>query len=124
MSLTRSQIINSMCMTMRHDFGLRKPEGESLSARIASGMTEDEQSALLRDMTKLYSHHIAPILDELEKAREIAGEFASLAERWREKAVARAASPAQLEAGLMALARCIGPDTTNSVLAAMKGMPQ
>lgn len=83
MTHTKDKTIYDMCMTMRHDFGLDKPQGGQYSAQVASGVTPEERAALIRSMDGIYRHHIQPILVELEKARETGAEFASLAERRR-----------------------------------------
>lgn len=59
----KNQIINDMCLTWRHDYGLRLPEGDPFS----SGMTDKERQALYRDMAQLFEHHIEPILKERDE---------------------------------------------------------
>lgn len=54
---TRFHIIESMCLTMRHDFGLDKQAGA-----FASGMTEKEREALRAEMAQIYDHHVAPLV--------------------------------------------------------------
>lgn len=66
MSDTKDQIINSMCLTWRHDFGLEKCH----SAFGYSGMTSDERVALRRRMSQLFEHHVAPLIAENERLRE------------------------------------------------------
>lgn len=63
MSDTKDQIINSMCLTWRHDFGLDKRH----DAFGYSGMTPDERDALRRRMAQLFDHHIAPLIAENER---------------------------------------------------------
>ncbi|WP_460044150.1 hypothetical protein [Pseudomonas sp. S2_H01] len=79
MTDTKDKIINGMCQTWRHDFGLEK----RTHAFGTSGMTDDEREFLTREMAQLYEHHVAPVIAELENARKIGEEFASLAERRR-----------------------------------------
>ena len=62
----KDQIINSMCLTWRHDFGLDKRH----DAFGYSGMTPDERDALRRRMAQLFEHHIAPLIAENERLRE------------------------------------------------------
>ncbi len=49
---TRDQIIHSMCMTYRHDYGLTKPEGDpsNIGYALQAGMTQNEQLVLYRQM--------------------------------------------------------------------------
>jgi predicted metal-dependent TIM-barrel fold hydrolase len=49
---TREDIIISMCMTTRHDFGLIKNTGEFGPYPFPSGMTDDEKKVLYRQMAK------------------------------------------------------------------------
>lgn len=51
----RSRVVDAMCMTWRHDFGLDKRE----HALGSCGMTDEERDALRRQMGQLYDHHIA-----------------------------------------------------------------
>lgn len=63
---TKEQIINAMCLTARHDFGLN---GDGFS-----GMTHEEQESLRRDMEQLYHHHIQELKighDRYEKVRKL-----------------------------------------------------
>jgi hypothetical protein len=56
---TREEIINSMCYTWRHDFGLEK-DHDSLS----SGMTAMERVLLWNAMAQIFDNDISPLLDE------------------------------------------------------------
>ena len=56
---TREEIINSMCYTWRHDFGLDK-DHDSLS----SGMTAMERVLLWNAMAQIFDNDISPLLDE------------------------------------------------------------
>ena len=56
---TREEIINSMCYTWRHDFGLDKDD-DSLS----SGMTAMERVLLWNAMAQIFDNDISPLLDE------------------------------------------------------------
>jgi len=55
--MNKQQIIESMCMTWRHDFGLNK----SGNCRFSSGMTEPERDVLRQQMESIYEHHIRPL---------------------------------------------------------------
>jgi len=60
--MNRERIINNMCLTYRHDFGLRISEDERLYF-LSSGMTEAEANALWRDMSQIFDNDIAPLLE-------------------------------------------------------------
>ena len=58
---TREEIINSMCYTWRHDFGLDKhPNDDSFVA----GMTAIERVLLWNAMAQIFDNDISPLLDE------------------------------------------------------------
>ena len=58
---TREEIINSMCYTWRHDFGLDKhPEALPFEA----GMTALERQHLWNTMAQIFDNDISPLLDE------------------------------------------------------------
>jgi hypothetical protein len=56
-----NKIVNGMCLTSRHDFGLDKAEGS-----FSSGMTEVERDALYREMHQIYYHNVVPVISALE----------------------------------------------------------
>jgi hypothetical protein len=56
-----NKIVNGMCTTSRHDFGLDKVEGS-----LSSGMTEAERDSLYREMNQLYYHNVLPVISALE----------------------------------------------------------
>ena len=57
----REEIINSMCYTWRHDFGLDKdPDDDS----IAAGMTAIERVLLWNAMAQIFDNDISPLLNE------------------------------------------------------------
>ena len=56
---TREEIINSMCYTWRHDFGLDK-DHDSLS----SGMTAIERVLLWNAMAQIFDNDISPLLTD------------------------------------------------------------
>jgi hypothetical protein len=54
---TREQIITSMCMTYRHDYGLdRHPD----DAAFVAGMTGSERKALWNQMAQIFDNDIWP----------------------------------------------------------------
>ena len=58
---TREEIINSMCYTWRHDFGLDKhPNDDSFVA----GMTAIERVLLWNAMAQIFDNDIFPLLNE------------------------------------------------------------
>ena len=63
---TREEIINSMCMTFRHDYGLRISEDDRMYT-LMSGMTEREAQALFNDMAQIFDNDIAPLLENAMK---------------------------------------------------------
>ena len=60
MKYDRLDIINMMCYTMRHDYGLVKPENAST---IDSGMTPSEQRYLFMQMAQIFDNCIAPHME-------------------------------------------------------------
>ena len=59
---TREEIINNMCLTFRHDYGLVISEDDRMYT-LMSGMTEREREALYRDMSQIFDNDIAPYMD-------------------------------------------------------------
>jgi len=54
---TREEIIKSMCMTYRHDYGLdRHPD----DAPFVAGMTGSERKALWNQMAQIFDNDIWP----------------------------------------------------------------
>ena len=54
---TRAEIITSMCMTYRHDYGLdRHPD----DAAFVAGMTGSERKALWNQMAQIFDNNIWP----------------------------------------------------------------
>lgn len=60
---TREDIIISMCLTYRHDFGLVKSTGESGPWPFPAGMTDEEKKALYRQMAQIFDNDIAPYME-------------------------------------------------------------
>lgn len=59
---TREEIINSMCMTFRHDYGLRISEDDRMYT-LMSGMTEREAQELFNTMAQIFDNDIAPLIE-------------------------------------------------------------
>lgn len=60
---TREDIIISMCMTYRHDFGLVRNTGESGPYPFPSGMTDQEKESLYRQMAQIFDNCIQPYME-------------------------------------------------------------
>ncbi|MFM0405262.1 hypothetical protein [Paraburkholderia dipogonis] len=58
-ALDRTAIIEAMCLTWRHDFGLDRINNALL---VGCGMSEGERDFLRREMGQLFDHHFAPAL--------------------------------------------------------------
>jgi hypothetical protein len=54
---TREQIITSMCMTYRHDYGLDKHPDD---ADFVAGMTGSQRKALWNQMAQIFDNDIWP----------------------------------------------------------------
>ena len=65
--MTKEEIIYNMCMTYRHDYGLRKEQGDP---SWTSGMTEQDAIMLYKTMEQIYNHNIEPLLQEFNDLRE------------------------------------------------------
>lgn len=63
---TREEIINNMCMTFRHDYGLRISEDDRMYT-LMSGMTEREAQALYNNMAQIFDNDIAPLIENAMK---------------------------------------------------------
>jgi len=65
--MKKEQIIHDMCMTYRHDYGLRKDPNEP---PWTAGMTEEDAKMLYKTMESIYTNDIEPFIDELNDLRE------------------------------------------------------
>lgn len=61
--ITKNQIINNMCKTFRHDYGLEISEDDRMYS-LSSGMTKREREALFRDMKQIFDNDILPIFEK------------------------------------------------------------
>lgn len=60
----KQQLIHNMCMTYRHDYGLRKlPSDPSWVA----GMTEEDAKMLYKTMEQIYNNDIEPMIGHYER---------------------------------------------------------
>jgi hypothetical protein len=62
MTPTREDIINSMCLTFRHDYNLVITEDDRMYS-LAVGMTEREREALFNIMEQIFNRNINRFLD-------------------------------------------------------------
>lgn len=60
--MTREEIINNMCLTYRHDYGLEISEDDRMYT-LMSGMTKSEREGLYRDMAQIFDNDIAPYME-------------------------------------------------------------
>ncbi len=58
--IDKQKIIFDMCMSYRHDFGLRK---EPNDPPWTAGMTPEERKGLYNTMAQIYDNNIAPIME-------------------------------------------------------------
>jgi hypothetical protein len=63
---TKEQVIYDMCMTFRHDYGLRKLPSDP--AWVA-GMTEQDAKMLYNSMEQVYTNNVEPILKYYENKK-------------------------------------------------------
>lgn len=61
---SKEVIIHDMCMTYRHDFGIRKLPSDP---PWTSGMTEEDAKNLYKVMEQIYDNNIAPIIKHYEE---------------------------------------------------------
>ena len=64
---TREEIINDMCMTYRHDYGLDKLPGDP---PWTAGMTPEERKGLYATMSQIYEHNIKPLLEQYKDLQD------------------------------------------------------
>lgn len=64
---SREQIINSMCYTFRHDYGLEKDIGNGFISAISCGMTREERESLWNQMAQIFDNDIAPELEDYRR---------------------------------------------------------
>ena len=60
--MTREQIINNMCYTYRHDYGLTISEDDKMYT-LNSGVTELERKYIWQQMTQIFDNDIAPYME-------------------------------------------------------------
>lgn len=60
MKKSKNAIIHSMCMTYRHDYGLRKDDSDP---PWTAGMTEQDAKMLYKTMEQIYNNDIEPFME-------------------------------------------------------------
>jgi hypothetical protein len=65
--MKKEEVIYNMCMTYRHDYGLRKGENEP---PWTAGMTEEDARMLYKTMEQIYNNNIEPLLQEFNDLKE------------------------------------------------------
>ena len=60
--MTREQIINNMCYTYRHDYGLTISDDDKMYT-LNRGVTELERKYIWQQMTQIFDNDIAPYMD-------------------------------------------------------------
>ena len=65
--MKKEQIIHDMCMSYRHDYGLRK---NSNDPPWTSGMTKEDAESLYKVMEQIYNNDIEPLIKELQNLRD------------------------------------------------------
>jgi hypothetical protein len=66
---TREEVIHSMCLTYRHDYGLRKNDTDP---PWVSGMTLKDSESLYKVMEQLYDNTILPMFEHYQKVENAA----------------------------------------------------
>lgn len=61
--INRAQVVNGMCSTWDHSYGLRITEEDKKDNPLMCGYTEREASNLYNRMDSIFHHDIKPILD-------------------------------------------------------------
>ena len=60
--MTREEIINNMCLTYRHDYGLTISEDDKMYT-LSSGVTEIERKGIWNTMAQIFDNDIAPYME-------------------------------------------------------------
>jgi hypothetical protein len=65
--MNREEIITSMCMTYRHDYGLHKNDKDP---PWICGMTKSEREGLWRTMAQIFDNNIEPYVAAWQSAHK------------------------------------------------------
>lgn len=60
--MTREEIINNMCLTYRHDYGITISEDDKMYT-LNSGVTELERKGIWNTMAQVFDNDIAPYME-------------------------------------------------------------
>ena len=60
--MTREEIINNMCLTYRHDYGITISEDDKMYT-LNSGVTELERKGIWNTMAQIFDNDIAPYME-------------------------------------------------------------
>jgi hypothetical protein len=60
---TRDEIITSMCLTWRHDYGLERREHDGPGGLITMGLTDQQRQSLWNQMAQIFDNDIAPNME-------------------------------------------------------------
>ena len=60
--MTREEIINNMCFTYRHDYGITISEDDKMYT-LNSGVTELERKGIWNTMAQIFDNDIAPYME-------------------------------------------------------------
>jgi len=60
--MTREEIINNMCLTYRHDYGITISEDDKMYT-LSSGVTELERKGIWNTMAQIFDNDIAPYME-------------------------------------------------------------
>ena len=60
--MTREEIINNMCYTYRHDYGITISEDDKMYT-LSSGVTELERKGIWNTMAQIFDNDIAPYME-------------------------------------------------------------
>lgn len=60
---SKEEIVHNMCLTYRHDYGLRKQDNDP---PWTAGMTEYDAKMLYKTMEQIYDNDIAPVVKHYE----------------------------------------------------------
>ena len=60
---TRDEIITSMCLTWRHDYGVDRQEHDGPGGLITMGLTDAQRQILRQKMEQIFDNAIAPNME-------------------------------------------------------------
>lgn len=60
---TREEIITSMCLTWRHDYGVDRQEHDGPGGLITMGLTDAQREILRQKMEQIFDNAIVPNME-------------------------------------------------------------